>query len=71
MTDKELCLTVGSKIKKLRMSMGFSSATNFALVHGIPHVSYHRWERGLNMKLDSLNKILNIHGLTMGEFMEV
>ena len=59
---------VGEKIKRLRVERGYSSYENFAFDHGLPRVGYGRHEKGANLTMASLLRILDIHGVTLREF---
>ena len=59
---------IGDKLKKLRIAEGYSSYENFAFEHDINRVQYWRMEKGQNFTMNSLIKILDIHGLTLEEF---
>ena len=61
-------LSIGQKIKRLRIEMGYSSAEIFAYEHGLNRVSYWRMEKGNNITLNSLLKIIDIHKITLKEF---
>lgn len=46
----------------------YSSAEIFAYEHDLNRVSYWRMEKGCNITLASLLRILDIHDLSLGEF---
>jgi hypothetical protein len=50
------------------MAKGYSSYENFAFDHGLSRVSYGRHEKGSNITLASLLRILDIHKVTLQEF---
>ena len=60
--------SIGQKIKKLRLEMGYSSAEIFAYEHGLNRVSYWRMEKGNNITLSSLMKIIDIHKISLRDF---
>lgn len=59
---------IGERIRQLRMERGYSSYETFAFDHGLPRVGYGRHEKGANLTMSSLLRILDIHGLTLQEF---
>ncbi len=59
---------IGQRIKALRIAKGYNSAEIFAYEHDLNRVSYWRMERGCNMTLSSLLRILDIHQLSLHEF---
>lgn len=61
-------LSIGQKIKRLRIGMGYSSAEIFAYEYGLNRVSYWRMKKGNNITLNSLLKIVDIHKITLKEF---
>ena len=65
--DKRL-IAIGKQIKQLRIDMGYSSAEIFAYEKNINRISYWRMEKGSNITLVSLLKILDIHQITLSEF---
>jgi transcriptional regulator with XRE-family HTH domain len=66
-TDKRI-LKVANRLKKLRISKGYTSYENFALDHDLPRMQYWRMERGANFRIESLLKILEIYNLSLEEF---
>ncbi|MBR6686701.1 MAG: helix-turn-helix transcriptional regulator, partial [Paludibacteraceae bacterium] len=65
--DKRL-IAIGKLIKQLRIEMGYSSAEIFAYEKNINRISYWRMEKGSNITLNSLLKILDIHQISLSEF---
>ena len=65
--DKEILL-VAEKIKALRLKAGFTSYETFAFTNDINRVQYYRIEKGQNITLKTLIKVLKIHNLTLQEF---
>ena len=59
---------IGEKIKSLRISSGYTSAEIFAYEHDLNRISYWRMEKGSNITMASLFRILDIHRITLGEF---
>ncbi len=61
-------IAVGKQIKQLRIKMGYSSAEIFAYEHNLNRVSYWRMEKGCNITMASLLKILDIHQVSLSDF---
>lgn len=61
-------LQVAEKIKALRIQKGFTSYENFAFSNELNRVQYYRIEKGQNITLKTLIKVLKIHNLTLQEF---
>lgn len=59
---------IGAHIKELRINKGYSSAEIFAYEHDLNRISYWRMERGSNITMNSLLRILDIHQITLSEF---
>lgn len=59
---------IGEKIKDLRIKKGYSSYEQFAFEHELPRSGYGDHEKGKNMTLISLLRILDIHGIAVKDF---
>ena len=59
---------IGVHIKKLRLEAGFSSYEVFADKNKLSRIQYFKMEKGTNFTLKSLDRILNIHDLTIVNF---
>ena len=66
--EKILVVKIGERLKKLRIEKGFSNQESFAYVSDIPRAQYGRYEKGTNLTIVSLFKILKAHHLTFSEF---
>ncbi|KAF2336150.1 MULTISPECIES: helix-turn-helix domain-containing protein [Flavobacterium] len=69
--DKDIdtiILQIAEKIKALRKEKGFTSYETFAFEYDINRVQYWRIEKGNNITLKTLIKVLAIHNLTLNEF---
>jgi transcriptional regulator with XRE-family HTH domain len=69
--DKELdseILQIAEKIKTLRKEKGYTSYETFAFDYNINRVQYYRIEKGQNITLKTLIKVLKIHNLTIQDF---
>lgn len=67
-TDDIRIKQIGKHIKDLRIAKGYSSAEIFAYEHGLNRVSYWRMEKGCNITMASLLRIIDIHQITLQEF---
>jgi hypothetical protein len=65
--EKQL-IKVGDRLRVLRKKAGYKSYENFAFDNEINRVQYGRMEKGTNITLLSLLKVLDIHKLTLEEF---
>lgn len=59
---------IGAKIRDLRINSGYTSAEIFAYEHDLNRISYWRMEKGSNITMASLFRILDIHQITLSEF---
>lgn len=59
---------IAEKIKELRIEKGFTSHETFAYEYEFNRVQYWRIEKGQNITLKTLLKILAIHNLSLEEF---
>lgn len=60
---------IAEKIRKLRIQKGYSNYEHFAIDHDLPTVQYWRIESAkTNPTIQSILKILDIHGITLKEF---
>ncbi len=59
---------IASKIKTLRIEKGFQSYEKFALDHDFDRKQYWRIEKGHNITLQTLLRILDIHKITLPDF---
>jgi transcriptional regulator with XRE-family HTH domain len=60
---------IGSKLKDLRVKLGYTSHEDFAYDHDIPRMQYWRIEKGkANLTMKSLARLLAIHKLSIQEF---
>lgn len=66
--DKDLVKKLGTRIRNLRVKAGYTSQEIFSYECGIPRAQYARYEKGSNMTMLSLQKIITFHNLTWAEF---
>lgn len=64
----ERVLKIADKIKELRVDAGYTSAENFAYDNDLNRVQYWRVEKGTNITLKTLLKLLDIHKISLSEF---
>lgn len=62
---------VGQQLKILRQQAGYDSYASFAWDNNLSKTQYGRMEKGTNCTLNSLQKVLDIHGLSFGEFFKL
>jgi hypothetical protein len=61
-------IKIGEKLRELRKTSGYKSYENFAFDNEINRVQYGRMEKGSNITILSLLKVLDIHKLSLEEF---
>jgi transcriptional regulator with XRE-family HTH domain len=61
-------IKIGERLRELRKKAGYKSYENFAFDNEINRVQYGRMEKGTNMTLVSLLRVLDIHKITFEEF---
>ena len=66
-TDERLN-KIAQKLKQMRIDKGYSSYEQFAWDNEINRVQYWRIEKGSNITLKSLLKVLDIHKIKLSEF---
>lgn len=66
--NEKRLLKVGEKLRQLRKEAGYKSYENFAFDHDLNRVQYGRMEKGANITLGSLLKVLDIHKLSFEDF---
>lgn len=62
-------IKIADKIKQLRKDAGYTSYETFAFENDLPRQHYWQIEKGANITMNTLFRILDIHGLSVGEFM--
>lgn len=66
--NQEIIKKIGERIKQLRKKAGYSSLEKFSYEYEINRTQYARYERGEDMRISSLMKVLAAHEMTLGEF---
>jgi transcriptional regulator with XRE-family HTH domain len=59
---------VGNRIKQLRLQAGFTSYEYFAYEHDFSRAQVGRYERGQDLRISSLIRLVNAFGITLEEF---
>ena len=68
--EKKLYKLMGKRITELRKKAGYTSQETFAYDADIPRALYGRYEKGANLTIYSLHRILKHHNITFKEFFE-
>ena len=68
--EKRLYIFIGKRITQLRKKAGYTSQETFAYDADIPRALYGRYEKGANLTVYSLYRILKHHKITYKEFFE-
>jgi transcriptional regulator with XRE-family HTH domain len=66
-TDKAL-KQVGVRLRELRKEKGFKNYEHIAYELGMSRSQYWKYEQGGNIELATLLRVLNLLGVTLGEF---
>ena len=59
---------LGKRLKELRKDAGYTSQETFAYDAEIPRALYGKYEKGSNITINSLHRILKFHKITFKEF---
>lgn len=59
---------IGARLTTLRKRVGHTSAEKFAFTHEISRAQYSGYEKGADMRISSLLRILDAHKITLTEF---
>jgi transcriptional regulator with XRE-family HTH domain len=70
MNEEEILNKIGLKLKQIRKSRGYTSYENFAFENELHPAYYWKVEKGKNITLVYLKKILDIHNITFKEFFD-
>ncbi len=66
--NEKRLIKIGDKLRELRKGAGYKSYENFSFDNELNRVQYGRMEKGANITLASLLRVLDIHKLTLEEF---
>lgn len=72
-TKKEkdpIVITLGARIKELRIAKGYTNYENFAFDHDIPRSQFGRYEKGEDLRFTSLIKIFQAFNISPEEFFD-
>lgn len=61
---------LGERLKDLRLKAGYTNYEVFAYEKGISRAQYHRYESGQDIRLSTLFRLIEAHGLTVAEFFQ-
>lgn len=67
-SEEQFIHQVSNKIKRLRISNGYSSYETFAVENGIDRKQYWRVENGQNLTIKTLSRVLDKLGVSPAEF---
>jgi transcriptional regulator with XRE-family HTH domain len=67
---KQQLQNLGERLKKLRISKGYTSYEYFAYDHNLPRAQYGRYEKGEDLKFSSLLKVLRALDISLTDFFE-
>lgn len=59
---------IGKRLKQLRIAKGYTSYDVFAYEHEISRSQYGKYERGVDLRLSTLLRLIYAHDLTLQEF---
>lgn len=65
---QEVFEKIGTKFKEMRIDQGFSSYEDYAWTHGFSRMQIWKAEKGSNLTMKSLLKILKTHNISLAEF---
>lgn len=66
--EKKLYRLIGERVTELRKKAGYTSQETFAYDANIPRALYGRYEKGANLTIYSLYRILKHHQITFEDF---
>jgi hypothetical protein len=64
----DILAKVAKRLKSLRIGQGYSNYEKFAHDKDLPRSQYGKYERGEDLRLTSLDKVVKAFGITMKEF---
>lgn len=65
---KEHLTKIGQRIKAIRVAQGYTSYEQFAHDHGISRMQYWRYEKGEDLRMSSLLKVLKGLNISLADF---
>ncbi|TXJ24843.1 MAG: XRE family transcriptional regulator [Chitinophagaceae bacterium] len=67
-SDWDLKILVAKRIKELRKKQGFENQEHFAWEKNLSRSLYGKYEKGANMTLDSLEKLIKAFDISVKDF---
>lgn len=67
--ELEMLQKIGSGLRKLRKEKGYTSYHKLAYDMEMTHSQYGGYEKGKNMKILTLLRILNFHKISLNDFL--
>jgi transcriptional regulator with XRE-family HTH domain len=64
----ELITAMGKRMQQLRKESGYTNYELFAFENELPRAQYGRYERGQDLKISSLLKVIRGYGISIQEF---
>lgn len=61
-------IKIGERLREMRKGAGYKSYENFAFDNELNRVQYGRMEKGANMTVASLMRVLDVHKVSLEEF---
>lgn len=68
MSTEELIGRIASRMKSLRIGKGYTSYEAFAYDHELSRALYGRYEKGKDLRISSLAKVVQAFDMTLEEF---
>lgn len=65
---EEVLKKIGQRMKEIRKEKGYKNYELFAYENGIPRAQYGRYERGSDLKLSNLLKVLDGFDMSLEDF---
>ena len=65
---RSLLTSIGKKLQEVRKEKGYKNYETFAFENEIPRTQYGRYERGHDLKVSSLLKVLHALDIPISEF---
>lgn len=64
----ELLSSIGARLRRLRIKKGYTNYEHFAYENGFNRAQYGRYERGYDLKISTLNRVLKAFEISLAEF---
>lgn len=68
--QKQMFERIGARIREIRKARGYTNHDTFAYEHELDRTQYSKYERGADMRLSSLIKVLAALEISLAEFFE-